>query len=248
MEAVTIVDIIIGSIFISFLLFAGFMLLYLKVEMYFLTFKLENHPLLIQKIESVLAMICEKENLKVFHKSYDELNANEPDANKKAYGKYIYTLDDTYKKEINDILAEVEAIEVKYGKPYEELCRESGVKVIEKERFHIPRIVLCNDEIQKLGICSYYGTYFHELGHHFVHKEMGEEFNTEENADKYAAKLVKENLPHYFLLFSRFGFWYTKNGAKLTQKEKIRAFIKFLLYLKEKRNKKGLSTLTDLKN
>jgi len=238
MEASAIGAIISGSIAVSMISIAVFGLIYLKIEMHFLKFKLENHPLLIQKIEDVLAMICEKENLKVFYKTYDELNVNQPDENKRAYGKYIYTLDKEHEKEITRLRLEVESIEAKYGKPYDELCREAGLNVITKERFYLPRIVLCNDEAQRLGICSYYGTYFHELGHHFVHKELGEEHNTEENADKYAAKLVKEYLPHYFLLFFRFGFWYRENGAKLSQREKIRAFINYLRYLIEKRNKK----------
>jgi hypothetical protein len=106
-----------------------------------------------------------------------------------------------------------------------------GLDVINRETLYIPRIILCKDEIARFGICGFYNTYFHELGHHFAHKELGYEHNTEENADKYAAKLVKENLPHYFLLFFYFGFWYRENGAKLTWKEKIFAFIDYLKYL-----------------
>jgi hypothetical protein len=209
-------------------------LIVIKIEMYFLHFDISQHPLLIQKIDEVLKNICEEQKITVFQISYDELNENQPDPDKKSIGKYIYTTDPEYKKNIGEILADILVIEHKYGKPYHVLCQEVGVKVVRKERFVTPRIMMCDDLKHHGGLCGYYGTYFHELGHHFAHIELGEEGNTEEAADRCAGKLVKQYLPLYFLLFFRFGYWFRENGATLNWKEKIKAHIQFLFYLKEK--------------
>lgn len=210
-------------------------LIIIKIEMYFLHFDIEKHPLLIQKINNVLETICKEQGITVFQVSYDELNENQPDPNKRAVGKYIYSTDPDYNKNIKEILADVLEIERKYGKPYHVLCQEVGVKIVRKERFVIPRIMMCADlEHFSNSLCSYYGTYFHELGHHFAHIELGEDGNTEEAADRCAGKLVKQYLPLYFLLFFRFGYWFREYGATLNWKENIKAHIQFLFYLKEK--------------
>jgi hypothetical protein len=139
-------------------------------------------------------------------------------------------------KELLDIFNDVKAMETKYNMPYDAICRLQGVEPISKDRLVIPRIELAHEELMKYGICSYYNTWFHELGHHFARKELGDNGAGEEIADKYAAKLIKYYLPSYFLLFFQFIYRFEKCGATLTKKEKIRAYLNFFLYLKEKRN------------
>jgi len=223
----------IALLFPALIIIVGFgALLWLKIEMYFLEFKVEKHPLLIQMLEDALNKTCENENIRVFQKTYDEINADETDESKKALGQYVYSKDPDYQIKLNQTLAEIEDIEKKYGHPYHVLCQQAGVTVHHKEEFVFPKILLCKDyEIKLLGTSSYYHTWFHELGHHFAYKELGAEGGGEDIANKYAAKLMKENLPHFFLLFFDFGWWYRRSGAILTQKEKTRALLNFFKYL-----------------
>jgi hypothetical protein len=212
--------------------------LYIKVDLHFLSLKLDDHPLLIQKLDDVVKFICEKEKLKVFHIPYDVMNEKVDDPDKKAIGKYVYsTSPNDYKKTLAEVQADIQETEKKYGRSYDELCISAGVKPIRKERFYIPRIMMC-EENEKYGSAeSYYGTLFHELGHHFVVKKIGAiEEHDEKDADKSAAELIKEYLPHYYLLFFWFGYRFRETGVTLTSREKFKAIIKFLLFLRKERN------------
>jgi len=223
---------------VGLLLFAIGSSFYFKFQLYFLNLKLQDHPLLIEKINKVLNDICTAENLKVFHVSYEELNKDEINPKSNAIGRYVYSSNlEMALKTIDEVKESMRRTELKYGKPYNELCIEAGLEPIDEERLHIPRIMMCGDMKHFFGLESYYGTYFHELGHHFVVKTIGAEINhTEEDADMWAAKLIKEHLPSYFMLFFSFPYRFKEYGLKLTTtKEKIKAFVEFLGYLKEKR-------------
>lgn len=237
MNDTAIISIVLGCMIGCVMLYAVGMLIFIDIELYFLHFKIEKHPMLIQMIEDVIKYLSETENIKIFHKTYVELNANKPEGKDNAVGRYIYTIDIEHQKVVNQLLIDVKEMEAKYRMPYDALCRIVGRECIGKERLYLPRIELADDELNKYGVCSYYDTCFHEFGHHFAHKELGDEVGeTEEAADLYAGKLVKQFLPSYFLLFFHFAYHYKKNGVTLTNKEKFRAIINFLLYLRQKRN------------
>lgn len=213
------------------LLIAGFAMFFLNVEIYFLKFKLEEHPKLLTIIENMVQNICIEESIKVFHKTFEELNIGTIDENKKAVGRYVYTIDQEYQQRINKSLDEIEELEVKYKMPYKQLCAFVGHETtIDKENFVLPRILLCDEELKKYGWKSYYDTFFHELGHHFAVKEIGTEHN-EIDADKYAYILIKQSLPFYFRLIFDFQFRYRLDKTELAGKEKLIAYISYLKYL-----------------
>lgn len=211
--------------------------LYFKFSLYFLHLNFKDHPLLVRKVEKVLNDICETENLKVFHVPYAVLNEKTTDSEPKAIGRYIYSTDmEKSIEKIEEVKMDIQKMELKYGKPYNQLCVEMGLTPIGEERLYLPRIMLTEEMEKYGGIEHYFGTYFHELGHHFVVKTIGATVDhTEKDADDWAAKLIKEHLPKYFLLFFSFPYRYRENGLTLTKKEKVKAFIEFLDYLKEKR-------------
>ncbi len=206
-----------------------------RINIYFLVFKLEKHPILIKMIEDIFQRICKEEGIGVFYKNYAELNPEGIKNDEEALGRYIYTTDADWQKKINKLLIEIENLENKYNMPYHRLCKLVGSeKIINKEIFVLPRILLCNEQTKKYGLLSYYSTHFHELGHHFAVKTMGN--HTENDANIIAQKLIIENLPFFFQLFPFMDFRYSI-GNKLKLTEKIRAYYEFLLYLRVKNKK-----------
>lgn len=214
--------------------------IYANTMLYLLNFKLEKHPLFIEIIENILNKIVESENLAVFQKTYEELNADKSKGESEAIGQYRYINNPDDDARIKNLLLEIEDVENKYGKPYHVLCQEVGVNVRYKEDFIFPKILLCKEfEIKNFGLILYYRTYFHELGHHFAHKELGNDGVGEELADKYLAKLFRENVPTYFLIISSFKWCFPENYDVLTLKEKILAVLDFVKVLhKEHKLKK----------
>jgi len=226
-------------VIVSIIGFSGFLglllaLLKINIDLYFLLFKLEKHPLLIQKIENVLNYLCTSENIGVFHKSFDELNANETDDHKKAVGRYICLLNGEYQREINEIVSWIKNIEDRYNKPYDKICEKFNLNPINKERLILPRIILCKDKLEQYGLNGYYCTFFHEIGHHFDFKEnktVFDDYDTaEKNANIYAVKLIKQYLPEYFLIIFKYRF----DKIEISVKNEIIAYVKFLVYLIKK--------------
>lgn len=208
-------------------------LIYLNISIYFLSFKMEKHPLLIQRIEEVLYGICEKEGIGVFHKTYDELNKNRPEDKDKAVGMYVYTRDTEHQERVNRAFAQIKSMEMEYHLPYKEICQIAGVEsTLEAEDFKLPKILLLAKIKESMSIW-YYSTFFHEIGHHFAVKKLGE--HTEEDADNEAGLLIKNNLPSYYLLFSAFSIRFTDGKNALSFKEKLVAFFKFIQFLIEEK-------------
>lgn len=217
-----------GIIIIS-LGICSLMIVFIDIDLYFLSFNFNNHPKLLAIIENTLQNICNEENIKVFHKTYEEINVNVTDENKKSLGKYIYSINQEYQQTLNKLLIDIEELEIKYKMSYKELCEFVGYKTVgNKENFILPRILLCDNELKKLGMESYYYTFFHELGHHFAIKTMGME-HTENDADRYGNMLM-QRLPYYFQLF----FYYRLNKKELRGKEKLKGYIGYLKYLMKK--------------
>lgn len=232
-----ILAIVIGSICFIGLGFAFLNLLRLGVEIYFLRFKLERHPLLINVIEDVLDNVCREEGIRVFHKSHEDLNKDSLEDMEKVLGKYVYTVDAEYQKTVNAALHDIENLELKYRKSYPDICAMAGVEFKgSKERFVLPRILLCDEKLLDLGLGSYYSTYFHELGHHFAAKALGNN-HTEEDADAYAVKLIQERLPNFLQAIPYFNFQYrVEHDFKLTR-VKLNAYCEYLkYYIKNKKN------------
>jgi hypothetical protein len=225
---------IIGYIMLGFcaigIIITSFVIVLISIDLYFLNLKIEKHPKLLAIIENTLQKICDEEGIKFFHKTFEEINANTPENNDKVVGRYVYTIDQEYQQKINKSLAEIEVLETKYKMPYKKLCAFVGYETpIDKENYVLPRIQLCDDELKKYGMISYYTTFFHELGHHFAVKEIGSEHN-ENDANIIGDRLINQRLPYYFRLF--FGLRCRLEKDELTWKEKLVSYIGYLKYLK----------------
>ena len=209
-----------------------FMFAYLAVDTHFMCFKFEKHPKLLAMLETTAQDICKEEGIKVFNKPYNEVNKDREKGDE-VVGMYIYTLDEEYQQRMNKTLKEVQDLENKYGMPYERICKVAGSdSTVTKEDFILPKILLCKDSLLKFGWGSYYSTFFHEIGHHFAAKELGK--HTEEDADRYSHKLIKERLPVYFRLFFNWHFEY-RLKIYMNRKEMMAGYIGYLRYLTEKK-------------
>ena len=207
--------VIIGTTFVS----------WLTIDLYFLQLEIENHPYLHVLLETTLQAICKEENIRVYHKSYEEINK---DGKSDAVGRYVYTHDADFQKKMNDALAGIEALERKYGQSYEVMCAEAGVATEGKECFVLPQIQLCDESLLAYGLKTYYTTWLHELGHHFVEKEHLEQ--SEEAADKKAFELVLKRLPFFFQLMPYFRYKYSLHTPDLTLKERKIALLQYAKY------------------
>jgi len=229
--------IIMGSICFIGLIFLFLNLLRLSIELYFIRFELERHPILINIIEDVLDTICREEGIRVYHKSYEELNKNRTEEKEKAVGKYIYTCDAKYQKTVDNALRDIENLELKYKMSYPDICALAGKECnYGKEYYVLPRILLCDERLFAHGLSAYYGTYFHELGHHFATKVLGDNHN-EEDADIQGRILIKERLPILLQAIPYFNFEIRiEKDIKLT-KTKVNAYWEYLkYYIKNKKS------------
>jgi len=168
----------------------------------------------------MLYRISKEQNIAVYCKTNHELNDNVPE-DKKVLGKYIYLdksnseLYKMYQIAIRDIM-------------------EINPNYTLEDKHIYPRILLVNKEEHLLGISGYLATFLHELGHHFAITQ--ENLETEMDADRYAWKLVCENLPDYFQLIFYNSFIF--RPTRLTAIEKLRLYFKFR---KVKNGMKGLN-------
>jgi hypothetical protein len=203
----------------------------LRLEMYFLKLKIDNHPVLKTMVDDVLQKICNTEGIKVFHKTQDEMNAN---GNCDAVGLYIYTHNQDWVETAKQRLTKIIELEEEYKMPYKDICATIGRTTdVTREDFTLPRIILCEETLVGInGMNSYYGTYFHELGHHFIEKNGG--IQSEDDADKMGQNLVQEHLPFFFQLLPTFRFEYRiKDIPELTRKEKFRAYWEYYQYYRK---------------
>lgn len=198
---------------------------WLSIDLYFMQLEIENHPVLHDLLETTLQAICKEENIRVFHKSYDEMNKKH---NTDAVGRYEYTINKEFQEKMDNALADIEALERKYHQSYEKMCADAGVATEGKECFVLPQIQLCDESLLVYGLKTYYTTFFHELGHHFVEKEHLEQ--SEEAADKKALELVLKRLPFFFQLMPYFRFKYSLNTPELTLKERKTALLQYAKY------------------
>jgi hypothetical protein len=229
METTSIIAIILSGICVIGVGFAGFMIFLIDIDLYFLKFNFYKHPKLLAIVDDVLKNICEEEGIKVFHKTYEEINVDTPEDKNKSVGRYIYTIDQEYQQRLNNSLKEIEELEIKWKLPFKKLCEFVGADVnSDKEDFTLPRILLCDEKLKKDGWGSYYGTFFHELGHHFAVKKISTEHD-EDDANRFGGMLIKQRLPFYFQLI--FDFRYKFNEKKLTGKEKFKGYVGYLKYL-----------------
>lgn len=209
----------------------------LHLDLYFLRFKIDRHPVLRALVDDVIAQICREENLKTFYKTYEQLNEGVENENDKALGHYIYTLDEAYQKKVDDALEFIEGLELQYKRSYKDVCILVGAKTtLNKEDFVLPRILMCTDKLLEFGANSYYSTYFHELGHHFMIKETHDR-HTEDDANRRARALVLERLPFFFQLFPYFTFEYRIDDVpELKFWMKVKACWGYLKYYLKNRN------------
>jgi len=222
-------EIILGIFFLLMILGAVFILICLKFDLYFLLLKIENHPVLIDMVENVVTTICKEEGIQVFHKPFDELNADVQEEGKKATGMYVYFIDKEMQQKAKDNLIEIDNLENEFKLSYKEICKIRGFDTdVKKEDFMFPKILLCYDKLLAYGLNDYYSTYFHELGHHFAIKEISS--RSEEDADKYGRELILKHLPFFFQLFPYFRFTYRLDLKELGLKEKIKGSIDYLKY------------------
>lgn len=204
-------------------------LLPLTLDLYFMAFKLEKHPKLLEMLEDVAHTICREENIGVFHEDYKVMNGDRVKGDE-ALGLYYYTENHKYQENLNASLATIEEMEAEYNKPYEVVCKIVGHKTkTTKADYILPRIILCNS-LRDFGLTSYFSTFFHEIGHHFAVKDLGSEHD-EKDADYYARKIMMEKLPNYVQLIYTFQYNYRLNEKLLKGKTKMLAYVSFFKYL-----------------
>lgn len=197
------------SAFLCVLGYAFLQLFWLGLELRFLRFKLEDHPALIELIESVLHRITTEQNLPVFFKTYKELNAKKGEG-KEALGMYVYTRNPEHQRDCDNTLQKIRELEKRYRKSYKEICRLAGEETnVQEDSFVLPKILLCHEEAEKFGLLAFYSTYFHEIGHHFAITLNDDE--SEEAADRIAREMVRENLPYFFQLLPFIGYTHRLN-------------------------------------
>jgi len=209
----------------SILLVFGIVLIWNCIKLYFLTFKIEKYNLLIKMLDEVIDNILKSERIFLYYKTYDEINKDITDEDKKVVGRYWYTLDNNRQLELNNALNGIEKLENQYGKSIEKLCEISELEIISKEEFILPKIEICNS-LKNNGLKWHYHTLFHELGHHFAIKEK--EIHSEEEANIQAIRLIKNKLPLYFKFLIPFDNY---KSEKLTIKERIKANFEFIIFL-----------------
>ncbi len=190
---------------------------WISIEIYFLSFKLEKHPVLINLIETKLNAICEKEGIRVYNKTYDELNVGVENEMEKALGKYCYTLNAEYQNLINEFIESCNKL-----KMYGDIDSDDDI-----EKRILPKILLCKS---RFGLSSYYSIWLHELGHHFAVKEMQDK-HSEKDADRQAYQIAVKELPLFFQLIHDFNFDYSLNDTELPFIKKIVALSQYVLYL-----------------
>jgi hypothetical protein len=230
METITVILLV---YFIGLLLIGLFLMAWMSIDLYFLCFKLKKHPVLIDLIETKLKTICEREGIHVYNISYEELNKNVEDENHKALGKYCYTLDIEHQKLIKEYVNSCNNLNrLIDGDSYDD----------DIKKHVLPKILLCKEYHVKLfGLSSYYGTYLHELGHHFAVKEMQDKHD-ETDADRYAYQIVVKEFPLFFQLISDFNFSFRLENTELTFNRKVVALLQFLSYIiKNKLNIKPIN-------
>lgn len=205
----------------------GIRLKHLKYRLYFLRFKFEEHPQLAQLVEDTLYKICDEEQIGVFVKSDEELNKDITDEKKKVCGHYVYIADKNYEA-YRKIISTVKDYERRYNMPFKDICNKLGNDCdYDEERFTYPRILICSKETHISKLLGYYSTFFHELGHHFAAIEMGE--HNEDDANRYALKLVKERLPDFFVLIFEYSF---VDSLEISDKERNNLYISYNNYMK----------------
>ena len=212
-------------------------LTWIGLRIYFLKFKIEEHPILIAMIEDVLQRICKEEGIRVFHKTHEEINKGVTEKKEEAVGLYVHAKDAEHQKKYDDVRQVIEKLEKKWKLPYKELCIIAGVEYnVEEDSYVLPKILLCKEKAEKYGgLLSYYSTYFHEIGHHFAIKANGD--RSEEAADLIGYKLVHENLPFFFQIFPYINFHYRLKKDDLTTKELLKAYFQYWQYLRIKNKK-----------
>lgn len=205
------------------LLFIGlFLMAWLSIDIYFLSFKLQKHPVLIDLIEKKLKTICENEGIRVYNISYEELNKNVENEEQMALGKYCYTLDKEYQQLINEYVNSCNKLNMLTD------CDSYDDDI---KRRVLPKILLCKEyQVKLFGLCSYHSTYLHELGHHFAVKDM-QDNHSEEDADRYAYQIVVKEFPLFFQLIYDFHFSYRLKNTELSFFKKLHALLLFLIYL-----------------
>ena len=228
------------EIFISILTFVGIivglglfiwvtMILPLNIDLYFMSFKLEKHPKILEMLEDVVYTICREENIGIFHEDYKAMNVDS-EKGSEAVGRYTYTTSKGYQETVDASRMRVEVLERQYNKPYEEVCKIVGFETDKKKSdFVLPRITMCNS-LREFGLTDYFSTFFHEIGHHFAVKDMGSNHD-ERDADVYARKFMMERLPLFVQLIYTFHYNYRLNKRMLVGKQKALAYLDYLKYL-----------------
>ena len=197
---------------------------YLIVSLFYMQFKIEKYPKLVKIINDVVDDILKTEKIHLFLKSYEELNEG-LEEEEHVVGRYVFILDDKRQQELNEILLKVESLEKQYKMPLDKMNTLTGNN-LNKEDFAFPHILLLETLKDNSGLKWHYHTMFHELGHHFAIKDLKDK-QTEQDADKYGKKIIKEKLP----LFCYYIIPFREKGIRgLSLKEHIKANIQFLRF------------------
>jgi hypothetical protein len=208
-----------------------------RIRVYFHKIQLKGHPFLEQGLVQVITNICEKEALQIFSIPYDELNEKNETRESKALGLYYNLIDqdDDLRPKLTEAYNNILDLEAEYKMPIEVIGKQLNINIV-KRHFVFPRIEICNeaDRYYNANMFGYYFTLLHEIGHHLARKFNAS--HTEADADLFAGKIVKENLPSFYMLFLAFD---ARLGdikeLKLSFFKRIIAYYQYMQYLKEKK-------------
>lgn len=208
----TYITIVMLTVYIVALLISLIQLKIINIKLYFLKFDFRKFPQMAKIVEDTLYRISQEQGITVYNRTDHELNGD-VEEKEKILGRYVYPSKTSkiYKKY------------QKYRELVKDIIKSNPNYLSNNERFAYPQILLVNKDEHFLEVKGYFATFFHELGHHFA-IEL-ENLETEEDADRYAWRLVCENLPDYFKLI----FWSSfKLEKELTGIEILRLYFKFI--------------------
>lgn len=192
-----------------------------------------KYPKVFKILDETYKSIAEKENINIYFLDFKYVNK---DINSEEYKDKNYTLGQYFsfsydeKEKIKKIFKckkDIEKIiEYNFEEFFEDYPERAAKKfnTLHKNSFEYPRIEILNNikYFDNLHLGKY-KTIFHELGHHFAIKYNNDD--SEDSANEYAYKLIKENLPDYFkLIFNRF---FVGEYAKINSFQKAILFLKF---------------------
>lgn len=214
-----------GNIIINIYLIATIIIVViLLIKLYFLGFRLKNHPQLIKLLDDTIEKICKLNNIDVYYLTEHDIIQYKIVEKVNFIGLYRSYKNIDSANYFNEKLN-------KLRQDYGDVINNDIIMNYLRLQYKLPQIIINIDEINVDKPETYYYVLFHELGHHYA--RLNELSDSEDDADLMGYMLVKKYLPKYFQLFYYFTSYFTINNNmsiddNLSIPEKIIAIIEFL--------------------